>query len=292
MLWAIFALLGAVLDASYYALAKRFLASLEDEVFAAGAFLATSVLLFLVSLGKGVPQVTPALVWPVLATGTLNIVAALLVFYALRRIDLSLAVPIITFTLVFLAGTSVLILGEVPTPAGMAGILLIVLGAFLIQFPQSRSGSPPDKARWAGVTVMLLVAFLYSLSLPFDKAVVLASDPVFGSALANLYIGGVFGLIALARGSWRRIPPRAALSSALILGLVLLGETIAINLAYTLQIVPYVTAVKRLSILFAVLIGGLVFREEGLRFRIPGALVMLGGVALIVLTTVPGSILS
>jgi drug/metabolite transporter (DMT)-like permease len=294
MLWAILAFGGAVLDAGYYALAKRFLASVADEVLAAGAFLATGALLLLISLARGIPDVTTSLIQPVLITGTINIIAASLVFSTLRRTDLSLAVPIITFTLVFLAGTSYLVLGEVPTAAGIAGILLIVLGAFLIQVSPRRSGSSPqiNRARWRGILAMLGVAFLYSLSLPFDKAVVLASDALFGSALVCLYIGGVFAGISIARGSWKRAPRGAALSAALVLGLVLVGETVAINLAYTLQIVPYVIAVKRLSILFSVLIGGLVFREEGIRFRILGALIMIAGVALIVLTTVPGSIFS
>jgi uncharacterized membrane protein len=287
MLWAALALLGAALDAGYYALAKRALASLENEVLAAGAFLATSALLFLASSARGVPEVSPSLLPAVLATGTINIIAAYLAFSALRRTDLSLTVPLITFTLVFLAGTSYLVLGELPTGPGMAGILLIVLGAFVIEASPGSHG-PPGRDRWAGAGTMLLVAFLYSLSLPFDKAVVLASDAVFGSALVCLLIGGFFALVALARGSWRRIPAGAAL----LLGFVLAGETITINLAYTFQIVPYVIAVKRLSILFSVLIGGLVFQEGGLRLRAVGALVMLGGVALIVLTTVPGSILS
>jgi len=294
MLWAILAFGGAALDAGYYALAKRSLASVADEVLAAGTFLAASVILLLISLTRGVPAISSALVQPVIITGTINIVAAALVFFTLRRTDLSLAVPIITFTLVFLAGTSYLVLGEVPTVAGIAGIFLIVIGAFVIQLSPGGSGLsyPWDRARWKGAATMLGVAFLYSLSLPFDKAVVLASDAVFGSGLVCLYIGGAFWLVALVRGSWRQILPGAAISASLALGLVLAGETVAINLAYTLQIVPYVIAVKRLSILFSVLIGGIVFREGGIRYRILGALIMIGGVALIVLTTVPGSILS
>ncbi|MDD1670203.1 MAG: hypothetical protein LUQ67_02650, partial [Methanomicrobiales archaeon] len=249
------------------------------------------------------------LLLPVAITGTINIIAALLVFRALRRTDLSLAVPMITFTLVFLMGSSYLVLGELPTAAGIAGILLIVAGALVMQVPaggESRDPTAPDDptskgpapspvilrllqrmAGDRGILLMLLVAFLYSLSLPFDKAVVLTSDAVFGSALVCLFIGGAFLGIALLRGGLRRAVPRTALTAALALGLVLAGETIAINLAYTLQIVPYVIAVKRLSILFSVLIGAIAFREGGIRFRAPGALVMLGGVALIVLTTVP-----
>jgi len=294
MLWAILASAGAVLDAGYYALAKRFLEPLPDEVLASAAFLANAVLLLCISLIRGIPEVSPSLIQPVLVTGTLNIIAAALVFFTLRRTDLSLAVPIITFTLVFLAGTSYLVLGEVPTTAGAAGILLIIAGAFCIQVSPGRPGPSHlwDRARWKGIATMLGVAFLYSLSLPFDKAVVLASDTVFGSALVNLLIGGVFGLVALARGRWKRAAPRTAVAAGLALGLMLVGETIAINTAYTLQIVPYVIAVKRLSILFSVLIGGFVFREGGILYRVIGALVMIAGVALIVLTTATGPILS
>jgi drug/metabolite transporter (DMT)-like permease len=295
MIWAIFALLGAFLDAGYYALVKRSLASLEDEVIAAGTFLSSSAILLALSLVKGIPPLGPSLVPSVIATGTLNVIAAFLVYDALRRTDLSLAVPVITFTLVFLMGTSFLLLGEVPTAAGAAGILLIVSGAILMHSMAGRSGflqPMVNIVRDRGVMMMLVVAFLYSLSLPFDKAVVLASDTIFGSSLVLFFVGIVFLSVSLARGSLRRAPPAIALPLCLGLGLVLSLEAIAINLAYTLQIVPYVIAVKRLSILFSVLIGGIVFREEGIKYRILGALIMIGGVALIVLTTVPGSILS
>jgi drug/metabolite transporter (DMT)-like permease len=249
-----------------------------------------------------VPVPGPSLLPSALVTGTINIAAALLVFHALRRTDLSLAVPVITFTLVFLMGTSFLVLGEVPTAAGVAGILLIVSGSVVMNIPPGGANPPPAAGtpvliravrRMAGdrgILAMLLVAFLYSLSLPYDKAVVLASDPVFGSALVDLYIGGAFAILVLARRGNGTAPTGAALAAVLALGLVLAGETVAINLAYTLQIVPYVIAVKRLSILFSVLIGGLFFREKGLRWRIPGALAMIGGVALIVLAAAPGPI--
>ena len=73
----------------------------------------------------------------------------------------------------------------------------------------------------------------------------------------------------------------------LLLGPVLTLESVAINLAFTLEIVPFVIAVKRLSILFAVLFGGLLFREGEMRFRIPGACIMIAGAMAIVLSTVP-----
>ena len=286
MLWAALALLGAVLDAGYYALVKQFLPSLEDEVLAAGTFLATGALLLLISFVRGIPEVSPALLQPVAVTGTINIIAALLVFYALRRTDLSLAVPLITFTLVFLMGSSYVILGEVPTPAGAAGILLIVAGSLVMHVPALKSRRFRGQERW-GIIAMLVVAFLYSLSLPFDKAVVLASDPVFGSSLVCLYIGGAFLALSVLRGSLGRAPRSVALRACLLLGPVLALEAMAINLAFTLQIVPFVIAVKRLSILFAVLIGGFFFKEEGLGYRVLGAGIMIAGAAAIILSPYP-----
>jgi len=290
MLWAALALLGAVLDAAYYALVKRYLPSLAGEALAAGTFLAGGAILLLVSLARGIPPAGPALYPSVIATGTLNIIAALLVFYALARSDLSLAVPIITFTLVFLLGTSYLLLGELPTAAGAAGILLIVAGSLVMQVPAMRGARAPGGGQERdvrGILAMLAVAFLYSLSLPFDKAVVLSSDPVFGTSLVYLSIGLAFLALSLARGTLAAAPRGTALRAFLILGIVLTFEAVAINLAYTLQIVPLVIAVKRLSILFAVLFGGLLFREGEMEYRIPGACIMIAGAVAIVLSAPP-----
>jgi drug/metabolite transporter (DMT)-like permease len=290
MLWAALTLFAAILDAGYYALVKQFLPSLSDEVLAAATFLSASALLLGISLVNGIPPVSPVLLPSVLITGTVNIIAALLVFSALRRTDLSLAVPLITFTLVFLMGTSWLVLGEVPTAAGAAGILLIVAGSLVMQIPAMKGwkgkGEGHREKRW-GILAMLLVAFLYSISLPFDKAVVLASDPVFGTSLVYLYIGAAFLALSVVRGSLGKTPRQVALRVCLLLGPVLTLEAIAINLAFTVQIVPFVIAVKRLSILFAVLFGGLLFHEGEMRFRIIGACIMIAGAVAIVLSTVP-----
>jgi drug/metabolite transporter (DMT)-like permease len=174
----------------------------------------------------------------------------------------------------------------VPTAAGAAGILLIVAGSLVMHAPALKAGSFRGQERW-GILAMLVVAFLYSLSLPFDKAVVLASDPVFGSSLVCLYIGGAFLALSVLRGSLMNTPRAPAIRACLLLGPILTVEAVTINLAYTLQIVPFVIAVKRLSILFAVLFGGLLFHEGEMKYRIPGACIMIAGAAAIILSPVP-----
>ena len=285
VIWALFALVGAVADAGYYALVKHSLGRTDPYALAAGTFLATSVLLFMVSLLHGIPQTGPGLLLAVFVTGTLNIVASLLTYRALQLTDLSLAVPMKAFTLVFLIGTSFLLLGELPTPVGMLGILLIVAGSYVMHAGGARRLRDPllRLAADRGIQMMLVVAFLFSITLPYDKEVVMNSDPFFGSALVMGYIGTGMLCIALAKGSVPGRVERTDLPMFLLIGGVLAAEAVAVNIAYTMQIVPYVIAIKRLAVLFAVLFGCYLFREKHLRVRFAGAMILLAGALLIIL---------
>ncbi len=285
MIWAFYALVGAVADAGYYALVKRSLAAIDPFVLAAGTFLSTSVLLLCVSLARGLPQTGPGLLPAVLVTGTLNIAASILTFRALQTTDLSLAVPMKAFTLVFLIGTSFFLLGELPTLAGALGILMIVAGSYIMNAGGTRRLRDPllRLAANRGLRLMMVVALIFSFTLPFDKEVVMNSDPFFGSALVMGYIGTGMLAIAWWRGSLTGMADAAGLPTFLLIGAVLALEAVTINTAYTLQIVPYVIAIKRLAILFAVLFGGILFREANLRMRGIGATVLLAGALLILL---------
>jgi uncharacterized membrane protein len=53
--------------------------------------------------------------------------------------------------------------------------------------------------------------------------------------------------------------------------------------ALTMALVPYVIAVKRLSAVFGVLIGALLFKESGLAERLFGTALMVAGVFFIAL---------
>ena len=285
MIWALFALAGAVADAGYYALVKRSLARTDPFVLAAGTFLATSFLLLCIALLRGLPQVGPGLLPAVFVTGTLNIVASILTFRALQTTDLSLAVPMKAFTLVFLIVTSFLLLGELPSLLGILGILLIVAGSYVMHAGGTRRLRDPlfRLASDRGIRLMLVVAFLFSFTLPFDKEVVMNSDPVFGSMLVMGYLGTAMLCIALLKGTVPGQVNREALLTFLVIGAVLALDAIAINTAFTMQIVPYVIAIKRLAVLFAVLFGVLLFREAYLRVRLAGATVLLAGALLIIL---------
>ena len=66
-------------------------------------------------------------------------------------------------------------------------------------------------------------------------------------------------------------------------GIFVTAECISINIAYTLQIAPYVIAIKRLGIIFMVLYGTLICAEGEIRTRLLGSVLMVGGAVIILL---------
>jgi drug/metabolite transporter (DMT)-like permease len=303
MFWFPLALLGAISQATYSFSVKVLLRWIPPFFLAGYSFLAASLVLFSLILFSGIPPLGPGLVPAVAATVAINTVATLLFYRALSTTDLSLCVPMLAFTPVFLILTSFIILGEIPSPAGVVGIFLVATGAFLLTqksgHGQSASLLTPflTLRHDQGVRSMLIVAFLYSLSVNYDKEVVINSSPIFGSALIFFLLAIIFLLIAVSTGTTYSFAVKDPLEPDPVpshspfpysrfftygaVGMILATEGISINTAYTMAIVPYVITIKRLSIFFSVLFGGLLLHEQYIRGRMFGAVVMITGAVVI-----------
>jgi|SRR5208337_38064 len=305
MFWAVLSGIGAGADAAYYIVNKKFLQILEPDLLAAAGFLWAGVCLLGISLLLGMPVLGPDFNLAVIADCVLNIIGTTIAFRALRSTDLSLAVPMLAFTPLFLIGTAALILHEIPSPVGIIGIIIIAIGSYVLNTAEGHTRlTDPFRAMVTnpGVFSMLVVAFLYAVVINFDKMVVQNSDTVFGSGLVFSLLGSAFTVLFLlkryrkratgtdatgatplpandrAAGTWQDLA-----AASIIVGIFLTIETIAVNQAYLLQIVPYVSAIKRTSILITVVYGTLVFREKEHLRRVSGAGLMVLGVALILL---------
>ena len=152
---------------------------------------------------------------------------------------------------------------------------------------------------------MLIVAFLFAASINYDKIAMLNSDPVFGMAFTLLAISGALILISglsfvagrkvpqgnrslctgqftgtSSTGPWKFLP---WFGPVILVAFFAAVEAVSINIAYTIQIVPYVIAIKRLSIIFMVLYGTVICHERGIATRFAGAVIMVGGAMIIIL---------
>lgn len=285
MTWVVFAALTALCESAKDVLGKRGL-SKGDEYLVAWAwrFFALPFLLPLLFF-IDIPTLRPAFWWALLVSGGLNVATSVLYIKALKASDLSLTVPMVAFTPLFLLLTSPLILGEVPGAAGLFGVLLIVFGSYLL--PAGRRGRgllAPFRALFTerGPRLMLLVALVWSVTANVDKIGLRASSPLFWSIAVNTFIAGA--LLPLGLPRFRRSRRAAGgLGDLYALGLAGALTYICQMTAINLTLVPYVIAIKRTSTVLSVLWGGLLFRERGMRQRLLGAAIMLAGVLFITL---------
>lgn len=214
----------------------------------------------------------------------LEVTAFLLYMRALKISHLSLSIPFLAFTPVFLIFTGWLLLGETLNAWGVLGTLLIAAGSYFLGLGGEQAGFwAPLKslARETGPRLMLVVAALYSLCAAMAKLTILHSEPVFFGVTYSLTLTGVM----MAGYPWNRTAVGDAVKKrygwGIILGLFAALTTFSFALGVTMAPVTYLIAVKRLSLLFSVLAGGLWLKERPFLPRILGAALMCAGVALI-----------
>lgn len=214
----------------------------------------------------------------------IEVLAIILYVRAIKHSPLSLTLPFLALTPVFLIATSFLILGEWPDRSGIAGIFLVALGAYLLNVHTTKEGVlGPFRAilREEGSMLMIAVAFLYSISSNLGKIGVLHSSPTFFAVFHPATLAAALFPIMILKtdARLRKIFSQPALFAAI--GLCYALMAITHNLAIRLIEVSYVVSVKRTSLIFGVLYGWILFRETNPWERLLGGTVMLTGVVLI-----------
>ncbi|HJZ97102.1 MAG TPA: EamA family transporter [Candidatus Solibacter sp.] len=209
-----------------------------------------------------------------------------LYFRALQISPLSMCIPFLAFTPVFLIPTTYVMLGQKPQPIKLLGVALIVVGSLVMHRQLFAVGwLAPVKAviEYKGSRYMLLVAFIFSLTNPLDKKLVDMSDVYTESCAYGLGLCLSFFLLtrwqscdfgAAARGNFRWI--------------ALAGICDAVSLLFQLASYAYLAVVitvsiKRAGIVLAVLAGWLFFREREITDKVIAASVMFCGVVILYL---------
>lgn len=286
MSWIYLALSAAISESLKDLLSKQGLRSVSPQL-AALAACATPIpiLLTLVLFTDSVPLLGPHFGWALLIGGSLNFLAMFQFMRALHASDLSLAIPLVSFTPIFLLMTSPLMVGDVPTTQDIAGILCIVAGAYVLHIQSvHRSLLAPLLAifREPGPRRMLSVAFIYSITSNVDKIGVQNSSPLFWSlSIASVMTIGFLLLLRFLPQPKFSAPHTHTIGILLLIGLFQAIGLLAHNTALNLGPVPSVIAVKRSSILFAVIWGLVFLRERYVGERLGGALLMVIGMGIL-----------
>jgi drug/metabolite transporter (DMT)-like permease len=247
--------------------------------------------LLMTPLLAGLPPLSelPAPFWWTLAMLVpLEVGAMLLYMAAIRDHPLSLTLPYLAFTPVFVIGIAWVLLGERVGARGAAGVLLVVAGAWLLNGEAARvldwrSWGRPFLAilHERGSRMMLGVAAIYALTSTLGKGAMRYLGPEqFGPFYFGVLGVAVTLVFVLPRPRLLRklaSRPRPVLAVGALTGIMAYTHFLAIRQVE----VAYMIAVKRTSLLFGILYGVLWFKERGLLRRLPAGGLMVAGVALI-----------
>jgi drug/metabolite transporter (DMT)-like permease len=285
MLWFVFAFFIALFESLKDVTMKHSLRDMPARV-VAWAWIAFSLPFLGVALLFDLPVTVGAPFWPALLVGVgLNVVAISLYAKALKHSDLSTTIPMIAFSPLFLLVTSPLIVGEFPNAWGVLGVVLVTVGSYVLNIRERQHGYlAPFKAlvRETGPRLMLGVAFIWGIAATVDKIGVQNSSPVLWVAASDVCIAALLTPFMLrSSGSVRRV--RANWKVLLVIGMFSAAALICQMTAISLTLVAYVISVKRMSIMFGVIFGALIFKEQGLRERLAGVIIMQAGVVVILL---------
>jgi len=289
MYWYGLTLLSALALATADALSKRYLSHYRSGELVLVRFGVAAVLLLPVLLAQPWPTLTPAFWGWIVVLMPLEIAAMWMYMSAIRESPLSLTLPYLAFTPVFNILTGHLFLGERVSPAGLAGILLVVSGAWLLNLKRSQAGGwrnvlDPFRAivRERGSRLMLATAAIYSLTSAIGKVALLQVTPVFFGSFYFVALGTVTAVVFASRqpATWRALGrhPWAHLSIGVCMVIMALSHFTAIQHIE----VAYMVAVKRTSLLFGLLYGAWLFGEQDLSRNLVAGGLMVAGVALIV----------
>ncbi|MEE4197268.1 MAG: EamA family transporter [Bacteroidales bacterium] len=286
MSWIFFALLTALFRSLTDVSGKFGLQNMDEYIVAwALNFFALPFLIPILFFIE-IPPIGPNFWLALLVSGTLNIVTSIFYIKAIKLADLSIVIPLTTFTPLFLLITSPLIVNEFPTIYGIIGIVLIVFGSYILNIKERRNGwYAPFQAlvHNKGARLMLMVAFLWSITSNFDKVGLQNSSPLFWGVIINLYITiGITPFIFIySRKQIRQIPKnlKTLLPVGIFHGLMIVFHMISISLT----LVAYLISIKRTSALMSVVLGSALFKEKGLKERLLGAFIMILGVLFITL---------
>jgi len=217
----------------------------------------------------------------------LEIVAILLYYKALRISPLSLSLPFLSLTPVFLILFSWIIMGQAVSLLGAAGIALIALGGYGLNLSSLRAGPlGPLKAvaRERGSLYMLVVALIYSATSALGKLAIAHSSPAFFGATYYLALAVcLLPVIALRRGGWRFLAElRGTARVALLPGVFDAVHSVSHFYAVSMANVAYMVAIKRSSLLIGSAYGYFLFGERNFRERLIGSLLMFTGFVIIV----------
>lgn len=285
--WYGYALLSAVFSAAFFIARKKGLSKEHSLPFDSTRFLVQAgVLLMLAPFIEF--RFSLPLVGLIFVMSIVLAVAVRLIGKSLRHEDISSLAPLqnITPVLVFIWAT--FFLGEPLTGKHASGVALLIVGAYVLEVDKSFRGfiSPFKKLGGHYVRLFVIAMILISVTATVEKFVLNQVH----APLELLFYSWIFIALHLnVYEAWRTkgfgYVRHAFRTAGVMVFVVALLALSAIGLYYqaiSLGLVSLALPIKRLETLISTVVGGELFHDHGLKWKIAGCVIMLVGVWLII----------
>lgn len=215
-----------------------------------------------------------------------NVLAFLVYNYSVKEGQLSQVVPVTRLTPVFAAFFAAIALGEKLDLALASGILLATSGAVIVLKKDKISyiQSVEDGIKTKAVKAALLSAVIYGFTSVADRYATQIIQPEIYNYF--IYIGLSTGFLATTY--FQQKQPVKQLKNNFneyrllytVTGLTAAASSLAIFKAFSLAPAAKVTTVQQFQVLIPVIAGVLIFKEENLRRKLSGSIILIAGIAL------------
>ena len=221
----------------------------------------------------------------------INATAFLCILIALKNLEISRALPVLAASPMAVALLAFILLGESLSLTEVLGMVLIVLGTYVLELKKNENIIAPFRVFVESKyhRIILIALGLMSLSAILDKLLLTSFKlpPLTFLVMQNYFFLIIFLLYRFLSGLKNRNEKLFKGVSKNILIIIVLIAIATIGYRWTqieatkLGPVGLVIAVKRLSVLFAVVIGAKLFKEENYLRKVLATLTIVAGALLI-----------
>ncbi len=214
----------------------------------------------------------------------MDFITTILYMRAIQIAPLSLTIPYMGLTPIFSIFISMIVLGESVTIIGLIGIVFISIGTYILQIDKAKYGLfAPIIAIFQnrGSLYMLIVSFCYAITANVGKVAIQHSSPIFMAIVYFVLLAFAFTPFVIFHSRGSRQNMFSHIKGKLGIGFFMAAMAISHFMAISMVNVAYMISIKRLSILFAIIYGILIFGEKNIRERITGGIIIIIGAAFI-----------
>lgn len=286
-MWFTYVLISAVLSGVCLILNKRLLRDVNTSVLTFVLFVFPLPILLVMLFLQGIPRVEPRFYIAVTASSVVFLIAKMLSLKMQKNYETSVVAPFFSFGPFFAFLIALVFLNERIGITQMAGIALTIFGMYLIHLDKNTKHvfDPFRRLVKSRMSLILLGAmFLSGIASVLDKTAITSLVPA--SATYMLFVEFIIQAIAIsAYVTYKKIPLisqiRKNLKLFVIISVLYTALSVFVLTGFATGPVALVTSVKKLEIVFALLLGFVFFKDKPTKYVLAALPIILLGTVLI-----------